>query len=76
LYLSLCTRLKSKWIKDLNRKQDTLKLIEEKVDEQKNHPDPQIKQETAGAFVFNGKDVYPRYEFGPDQLPKKQLKRN
>ena len=31
LYLSLFTKLKSKWIKDLNIKPDTLKLIE-KVD--------------------------------------------
>jgi hypothetical protein len=31
LYLSPCTRLKSKWIKDLNIKPDTLTLIKEKV---------------------------------------------
>jgi hypothetical protein len=30
-YLSHCIKLKSKWIKDLNIKPDTLKLIEEKV---------------------------------------------
>ena len=30
-YLSLCTKLKSKWIKDLNVKPDTLNLIEDKV---------------------------------------------
>jgi hypothetical protein len=30
-YLSTCTKLKSKWIKDLNIKPDTLNLIEEKV---------------------------------------------
>ena len=30
-YLSLCTKLKSNWIKDLNIKPDTLSLIEEKV---------------------------------------------
>jgi hypothetical protein len=30
-YLSLCTKLKSKWIKDLNIKPDTLNLIEEIV---------------------------------------------
>ena len=30
-YLLLCTKLKSKWIKDLNIKPDTLNLIEEKV---------------------------------------------
>jgi hypothetical protein len=30
-YLSLCTKLKSKWIKDLNIKSDTLNLIEEKM---------------------------------------------
>ena len=29
--LSPCTKLKSKWIKDLHIKPDTLKLIEEKV---------------------------------------------
>ena len=31
LYLSPCTKLKSKWIKDLNIKPATLNLIEEKV---------------------------------------------
>jgi hypothetical protein len=31
-YLSPYTKLKSKWIKDLNIKQDTLNLIEEKVE--------------------------------------------
>jgi hypothetical protein len=30
-YLSPCTKLKSKWIKDLNIKPDTLNLVEEKV---------------------------------------------
>jgi hypothetical protein len=30
-YLSLCTKLKSKWIKDLNIKPVKLNLIEEKV---------------------------------------------
>ena len=31
-YLSPCKKLKSKWIKDLNIKPDTLNLIEEKVE--------------------------------------------
>ena len=30
-YLSPCTKLKSKWIKDFNIKPDTLNLIKEKV---------------------------------------------
>jgi hypothetical protein len=30
-YLSPCTKLKSKWIKDLNIKPDTLNLIEDKL---------------------------------------------
>jgi hypothetical protein len=30
-YMSPCTNLKSKWIKDINIKLDTLNLIEEKV---------------------------------------------
>jgi hypothetical protein len=30
-FLSPCTKFKYKWIKDLNIKPDTLKLIEEKV---------------------------------------------
>ena len=30
-YLSPCTKLKCKWIKDLNIKQDTLHIIEKKV---------------------------------------------
>jgi hypothetical protein len=31
-YLSPCTKLKSKWFKDLNIKPDTLNLIEEKAE--------------------------------------------
>jgi hypothetical protein len=31
-YLSPCTKLKSKWIKDLNVKQGTLSQIEEKME--------------------------------------------
>jgi len=31
-YLSPCTKLKSKWIKDLNIKTDSLNLLEEKVE--------------------------------------------
>jgi len=31
IYLSPCTKLKSKWIKNLNIKPDTLNLIEEKM---------------------------------------------
>lgn len=31
LYSSLCTKLKSEWTKNINMKPDTLKLIEEKV---------------------------------------------
>jgi hypothetical protein len=30
-YLSPCTKLKSKWIKDLNMKEDIMNLIEEKM---------------------------------------------
>ena len=30
-YLSSCTKLKSKWIKDVNIKPDTLNLIEKKL---------------------------------------------
>jgi hypothetical protein len=30
-FLSPCTKLRSKWIKELHRKPETLKLIEEKV---------------------------------------------
>jgi hypothetical protein len=36
-YLSSCTNLKSKWIKDLNIKPDTLSLIEEKVGKSHEH---------------------------------------
>jgi hypothetical protein len=32
LYLSPCTKLKSKWIKDLNIKPHTLNVIEEKIE--------------------------------------------
>jgi hypothetical protein len=32
-FLSPCTKLKSKWIKDLHKKPNTLKLIEEKMGE-------------------------------------------
>ena len=36
-FLSLCTKLKSKWIKDLYIKPDTLKLIEEKLGNSLEH---------------------------------------
>jgi hypothetical protein len=36
-FLSPCTNLKSKWIKDLHIKPDTLKLIEEKVGKSPEH---------------------------------------
>ena len=36
-FLSPCTKLKSKWIKDLHIKPDTLKLIEEKVGKSLEH---------------------------------------
>jgi hypothetical protein len=38
-YLSPCTKLKSKWIKDLNIKPDALNLIEEKVGKCLEHID-------------------------------------
>jgi hypothetical protein len=37
LILSLCTKLKSKWIKDLHIKLDTQNLIEEKVEMSLEH---------------------------------------
>jgi len=37
LFLSLCTKIKSKWIKDLHIKPDTLKLIEAKVGKSFEH---------------------------------------
>jgi hypothetical protein len=37
LFLSPCTKLKSKWIKDLHNKPDTLKLIDEKVGKSLKH---------------------------------------
>ena len=36
-FLSPCTKLKSRWIKDLHIKPDTLKLIEEKVGKSLRH---------------------------------------
>jgi len=36
-FLSPCTKLKSKWIKDLHIKPDTLKLVEEKVGKSRTH---------------------------------------
>ena len=36
-FLSPCSKLKSKWIKDLHMKPDTLKLIEEKVGKNLEH---------------------------------------
>jgi hypothetical protein len=36
-FLSSCTKLKSKWIKDLHIKPDTLKLIEKKVGKSLKH---------------------------------------
>jgi hypothetical protein len=36
-FLSPCTKLKSKWIKDLHKKPDTLKLIEKKLGKRLEH---------------------------------------
>jgi hypothetical protein len=36
-YLSACTKLKPKWIKGLQIKSDTMKLIEEKVGKNLEH---------------------------------------
>jgi hypothetical protein len=36
-FLSLCTKLKTKWIKDLHMKPDILKLIEKKVGKSLKH---------------------------------------
>jgi hypothetical protein len=36
-FLSSCTKLKSRWIKDLHIKPDTLKLIEKKVEKRLEH---------------------------------------
>jgi hypothetical protein len=36
-FLSPCTKLKSKWVKNLHRKPDTLKLIKEKVGKSLEH---------------------------------------
>jgi len=36
-FLSPCTKLNSKWIKDLDIKPDTLKLVEEKVGQSLEH---------------------------------------
>jgi len=44
-FLSSCTKLKSKWIKDLHIKPNTLKLIEEKVGKSLEH------METGGNFL-------------------------
>jgi hypothetical protein len=38
-FLSPCTKLKSKWIKELHRKPETLNLIEKKVGKRFEHMD-------------------------------------
>jgi hypothetical protein len=38
VFLSSCTKLKSKWIKDFHIKPDTLRLMEEKVGKSPVHP--------------------------------------
>ena len=45
-YLSPCTKLKSKWIKILNIKPDTLSLIEEKVRNILEHRTPVCQRST------------------------------
>jgi hypothetical protein len=42
-FLSPCTKLKSKWIKDLHIKPETLKLIEDKVRKSLQHMDTEEK---------------------------------
>ena len=42
-FLSLCIKFKTKWIKDLHIKPETLKLIEEKVGKSLEHRDTRGK---------------------------------
>jgi hypothetical protein len=51
-FLSSCTKLKSKWIKDLCIKPDSLKLIEEKVGKSLKH------MGTGGSFLTRTQMAY------------------
>ena len=55
-FLSPCTKLKSKWIKNLHIKPDTLKLIEEKVEKSIEH------MGTGGKFLQNSNNLYCKIE--------------
>jgi hypothetical protein len=50
-FLSPCTKLKSKWIKDLHIKPETLKLIEEKVGKSLEHMGPGEKSLNTAPMV-------------------------
>jgi hypothetical protein len=50
-FLSPCTKFKSKWIKDLHIKPDTLKLIEENVGKSLEHMG-------TGENFLNGKYIF------------------
>ena len=52
-FLSPCTKLKSKWIKDLHIEPETLKLIEEKVGKSLQHivtGEKFLNKNTSGLF--------------------------
>ena len=51
-FLSPCTMLKSKWVKDLHMKQDTLKLVEKNVGKSLEH------MGTGGKFLIRTPMAY------------------
>jgi hypothetical protein len=68
-FLSLCTKLKSRWIKDFHIKPETLKLIKESEEESLTHEHRGylLVQNTKGlGFKINNRQM------GPDKIAKLQ----
>ena len=67
-FLSPCTKLKSKWIKELHIKPETLKLIEEKVEKSLKDMGTEEKFPNRTAMVFFCK--IENRQMGPHKIAK------
>jgi hypothetical protein len=63
-FLSPCTKIKTKWIKDLHIKPDTLNLIEKKVGKSLKHMD------TRGKFTNRSHSKINNQQMGPHKSAK------
>jgi hypothetical protein len=66
LYLSPCIKLKSKWIKELHIKPETLKFIEDSGESQRYGHREKISEQNSNGLCFKTKDQ----QMGPHKIAK------